>query len=181
MKSIQRRSGRSKALWIVGILVAVGLIGGGFLLFSPRTSSSSSVRTSNTPATGGTPSLQIEATDLDLGTLNVTEERVKEIALTNNGTGPLQISKVNTSCMCTFAQLVIDGKESPEFNMMMHMSPQEMSWVGTIPTGQSAMLRVIYRPKLMPQPGRIDREINFETNDPTHPQMKVRFQAFVTQ
>lgn len=180
MRSSQRRGSRSKALWIVGILVIAGLIGGGFLLFSPRTSSSNSVQASNTQASGGTPSLQIETTELDMGTLSVSEERSKEISLTNAGTGPLKISNVNTSCMCTFAQLVIDGKESPEIGMMMHMSSQEMNWVGTIPPGQRAVLRVIYRPKLMPQMGRIDREIYFDTNDPTHRQVKVYMKALVT-
>lgn len=171
---------KSKALWIVGITVVVALVGGG-LLFSQRShSGSSSVPASNAQSAGGAPSLQIEATDLDLGTLKVTEERVKEVTLTNTGTAPLQISKVNTSCMCTFAQLIIDGKESPEFNMTMHMSPKEIDWIGTIPPGQNAVLRAIYRPKLMPQLGRIDREIDFNTNDPARPQVKVYFHALVT-
>jgi len=126
-------------------------------------------------------SLQIETTELDLGTLSVSEERSTEIRLTNAGRGPLQISKVNTSCNCTFAQLIIGGQESPEFNMTMHMTPQEINWVGTIPPGQSAVLRVIYRPKLMPQLGRIDRVIYFNTNDPAHRQVKVYMKAFVTQ
>lgn len=182
MKSSQQRSGRSKAFWVVGILVVAGVLVGGGLLFSKLSGSSgNSAQVADTRSAGGTPSLQIETTDLDLGTLSVNEERVEEITLTNTGTGPLQISKVNTSCMCTFAQLIIDGKESPEFNMTMHMSPQELNWVGTIPPGKSAVLRAIYRPRLMPQLGRIDRTIYFGTNDPAHRQVKVYMKAFVTQ
>ncbi|MBI1742727.1 DUF1573 domain-containing protein [Candidatus Acetothermia bacterium] len=168
-----------KALWIVGVVVVAALIGGGLLFSQLSRSNGNSAQASNAQATGGTPSLQIEATDLDLGTLSVSEERAKEIKLTNSGTGPLQISKVNTSCMCTFAQLVIDGKESPEFNMTMHMSAQEINWVSTLQPKQSATLRAIYRPKLMPVKGRVDREIQFNTNDPTHPQVKVYLKAIV--
>jgi Flp pilus assembly protein CpaB len=104
---------KSKTLLIAGIAAVAAVVGGGLLFSQLSHSGTSSVQAPNAQSPGGAPSLQIEATDLDLGTLKVTEERVKEITLTNTGTSPLQISKVNTSCMCTFAQLVIDGKESP--------------------------------------------------------------------
>jgi hypothetical protein len=65
--------------------------------------------------------------------------------------------------------------------MTMHMSGKEINWVGVISPGQSAVLRAIYRPKLMPAQGRVDREIDFDTNDPAHARVKVYFHALVTQ
>ena len=86
----------------------------------------------------------------DLGTIRVSDERTAEFLLRNVGGKPLHISQVQTSCMCTFAQVVIDDKKSPLFNMEMHNSSAVQSWKGSVDPGLSATIRVIYRPSLMP-------------------------------
>src|SRR3546814_15621789 len=76
----------------------------------------------------------------------VSDERAAEFVLRNVGGKPLHISEVRTSCMCTFAQVIIDDEESPTFNMVMHNSAAVQRWQGVVEPGLSATIRVIYRP-----------------------------------
>lgn len=134
---------------------------------------------SPTASGGDNPLLEIEKLEVDLGKMSVQEERIAEISLANTGTGPLKISRVRTSCMCTSAVLVLGGLESPEFNMEMHNSPAVNAWVGTLGPSERGVLRIIYRPYKMPEPGGIERFVLFETDDPAHRKVQVRMTAFV--
>jgi len=151
---------------VVGAGVGVALLRGG--------ASNSSVGSEE-----GNPTLEIETLEINLGEMNLQEERVGEIALANTGSGPLKISRVRTSCMCTSAVLVLNGRESPEINMEMHNSPAVNAWVGTLGPGERGALRIIYRPSKMPVKGPVDRLVLFETNDPAHRKVQVRMTAFV--
>src|SRR3546814_18493346 len=110
----------------------------------------------------------------------VSDERAAEFVLRNVGGKPLHISEVRTSCMCTFAQVIIDDEESPTFNMVMHNSAAVQRWQGVVEPGLSATLRVIYRPSLMPVEDSVARNVKFATTDPRSEQRRVG-QEWVSQ
>lgn len=110
----------------------------------------------------------------DLGNMNVKDEKAAEFTIENTGGKPLQISKVRSSCDCTFGQLTIENTKSPEFSM--HAGSP---WVGTIEPGKKAALSVIYRPSIMPVSGVVTRDVYIETNDPEKPTLTFTVKAFV--
>lgn len=81
--------------------------------------------------------------------------------------------------MCTFAQVIIDDEESPDFNMVMHNSTAAQRWQGVVEPGLTATIRVIYRPSLMPVEGSVARNVKFATNDPSHPVVELGIHATV--
>lgn len=123
--------------------------------------------------------VQIAEESRDLGTMAVSEERSAEFSFRNVGGKPLEISQVRTSCMCTFAHVIIDGEESPAFNMEMHNAPAVQSWKGVVEPGLTATVRVIYRPSLMPVKGSVARNVKFNTNDPSRPVVELGVNATV--
>ena len=123
--------------------------------------------------------VQILEEDRELGTMLVSDERSAEFVLRNVGGTPLEISQVRTSCMCTLAQVIIDGEQSPLFNMEMHNSPSVQRWNGIVEPGLTATIQVIYKPSLMPVQGSIARNVKFNTNDPTRPVVELGIHATV--
>ena len=63
--------------------------------------------------------------------------------------------------------------------MSMHMSADLKNWMGEVPPGQTAVLRVIYRPKVMPVTGVVTRQVTFATNDPKNSTVEVSIKANV--
>lgn len=86
-------------------------------------------------------------------------------AITNEGTASLELYNVNTSCMCTTAQLEVGGKTSPEFGMH-----TKSNYVMEVPAGETASLKVVFDPAFHgPQgKGAITRQIKLKTNDESH-------------
>ncbi|ANK81850.1 MAG: hypothetical protein TEF_14385 [Rhizobiales bacterium NRL2] len=115
----------------------------------------------------------------ELGTMRVSDERTAEFFLPNMGGKPLELSQVRTSCMCTFAQVVIDDEKSPLFNMEMHNAPAIQSWKGVVEPSLTPTVRVIYRPSLMPVEGSVARNVKFNTNDPSRPDVELGVHATV--
>src|SRR3546814_6684366 len=75
----------------------------------------------------------------------VSDERAAEFVLRNVGGKPLHISEVRTSCMCTFAQVIIDDEESPTFNMVMHNSAAVQRWqIGRAHVELQSLMRISY-------------------------------------
>lgn len=128
----------------------------------------------------GTAAMTIDKTSADLGTMKVDEERAASFTITNTSTSSvLRIWGVATSCDCAFATLTINGQESEEFNMTMHMPARLKNWIGEVAPGQTATLKVIYRPKVMPVTGPVVRSVVFSTNDPQSPEVEVTVKANV--
>ena len=123
--------------------------------------------------------VQIATDERELGAMDVSEERTADFLLHNTGGKPLEISQVRTSCMCTFAQVIVDREESPLFNMEMHNRPAAQSWKGVVAPGHDATIRVIYRPSLMPVQGSVARRVTFNTNDPDHQVVELDIHATV--
>lgn len=123
--------------------------------------------------------VQIPTEERELGNISVANERTAVFFIRNVGGKPLQISQVRTSCMCTYAQVIIADNKSPLFNMAMHHSPAVQSWQGVVEPGLTAMIRIIYRPYMMPVKGSVARNVKFNTNDPTRPVVELGIHATV--
>lgn len=97
--------------------------------------------------------------------------------LKNKGKSDLVIDKLETSCGCTFAAIVYNGKESPYFTMPGH-GYENTQWEGVIiPPGKTAQLKVMYNPKVHKDfQGPAVREIYVYSNDPIDFQKKVRIE-----
>lgn len=115
----------------------------------------------------------------DAGNMKVSEERVAEFTLRNMGLRPLSLSRLRTSCMCTFGEIIIGNIKSPEVNMEMHNTAAARDWQASISPGETAIARITYRPRLMPVEGLVERYFSFETNDPLRPNIELALKAFV--
>ncbi|QQG43992.1 MAG: DUF1573 domain-containing protein [Candidatus Roizmanbacteria bacterium] len=120
------------------------------------------------------PQVQVKKTSFDLGNMKVSDEKSNDFIIKNTGSKPLQISKITTSCSCTFAKIIYDGKESKEFNMH-----SKDSYIAEIAPNKEAKLKVIYRPYIMPVYGQVEREAYLSTNDPQNPKLVFKIKAQV--
>lgn len=97
-------------------------------------------------------------------------DATKTFTIKNTGTEILKLTNIKTSCACTKAQVVIEGRSSPYFSM--HTTS---SWIGEIPPGKEASLTVIFDPDFHGPSGvgAVERIISMETNDASN--QKVEF------
>lgn len=113
------------------------------------------------------------------GNIGINDGNVeKTFEIKNEGTGPLVLSNVTTSCMCTTAQLSLGDKISPVFGMH-----SKSSYSLEVPPGESANLKVIFDPAFHGPSGigPIDREILVSTNDPSNKELSFKLTALVTK
>lgn len=127
----------------------------------------------------GQASMTIDKTFEDFGDMKSDAERTATFTITNTSDQSLRIWNIATSCDCTFASVVINGEETGEFNMPMHMSSTLKNWIGEIPAKGQAVLKVTYKPKVMPVTGVVTRQVNFATNDPKNESVEVSVKANV--
>ena len=118
------------------------------------------------------PILEIEKTAHKLGDVSQRSGIATVITrLTNTGSDDLLIKAIATSCMCTTANIIYDGKESPTFGM--HTKPS--LWSQTIEPGGEAQLKISYDPNVHPDlRGPVTRIVTIISNDPTAPQKEVK-------
>ncbi|RJR31495.1 DUF1573 domain-containing protein [Candidatus Parcubacteria bacterium] len=91
----------------------------------------------------GTPKLVLTETDYDFGTISMANGLARhEFKIKNEGNADLKLSNISTSCMCTTAVLIQNGKKSPTFGM--HNNPT--IWSEKIKPGEEAVLEVIFDP-----------------------------------
>ncbi len=127
----------------------------------------------------GQASMTIDKTFEDFGDMKGDEERTATFTITNTSNEMLRIWNIATSCDCTFASISINGQETGEFNMPMHMSSMLKNWIGEVPAKQTATLKVTYKPKVMPVVGVVTRQTTFVTNDPKNESVEVSVKANV--
>jgi hypothetical protein len=111
---------------------------------------------------------------VDLGQIKVSDVKVEEFPLKNIGTKPLQILDVNTSCGCTAGQIIYKGDTSKEFSMH-----AQSGYVTEIAPGDTATVRLTYRPASMPVYGLVEREVYVSTNDPANQKLVFSIKANV--
>lgn len=149
----------------IGVTTLIIVIAASFLLTGP-TKPGAVTPVLYTASDAQKPRVSIQKTSTDLGNIKVSDEKSADYVLKNSGTKPLQLSGITTSCMCTFGQIIYKNSKSDEFGMH-----SQSSYIAEIPPGESAVLRVIYRPYLMPVYGEIEREVYVNTNDPATPKL----------
>lgn len=121
---------------------------------------------------------QVTQTSHNWGNISLNGGNVEKIfSIKNIGAGPLEIANVKTSCMCTEAQVAIDGQKSPFFGMH-----SNSSWLGTVEPGELAELLVIFDPAFHGPSGvgQITRIVSLETNDSNQQQLEFNLAANVT-
>lgn len=121
------------------------------------------------------PSAQVKNTSFNLGDMKVSDEKSTDFVIKNTGNRPLQITGVSTSCHCTAGKVIYEGTESEEYGM--HAPGATV--ISEIAPSKEAIVRVTYRPFLMPVYGFIEREAYVETNDPKNQKIILRVTANV--
>lgn len=154
---------------IIGMLLfIVAVVGLSFLLTGGQTptpaTASFSVQDSDRPKA------ETNNTSRNLGEIKVSDVKVEDYAIKNVGTKPLQILNVNSSCGCTAGQIIYQGKTSKEFSMHTQsgLSAGRQGFITEIAAGDTATVRLTYRPASMPVYGLVEREVYVETNDPAN-------------
>lgn len=114
------------------------------------------------------PIISISPSSKDLGEVSQKKGAVTSIFdLKNEGKKDLVINKLDTSCGCTSASIVYQGKEGPVFAMAGHGIVNPTNWQIVIPAGETAQLKVYYDPNVHKDlRGPVTREINIFSNDP---------------
>ena len=162
----QRRLTVGLAILTLAILVGgVAVVG--------RTSSQSSISAS--------PEVNVEIPEVfhEWGTIPIDGPVVeKTFTIRNSGSDILKLSNVQTSCMCTEAQVTIGNEQSPYFGMH-----GQSSWVGEVPPAQEALLRVTFDPAYHGPTGvgQITRLVSLTTNDSDQPKIEFTLTANVVK
>jgi len=107
------------------------------------------------------PKAETTQTLFDMGEIKVSDVKQQDYTLKNAGTKPLQILNVNSSCGCTAGQIIYNGETSKEYSMH-----SQSGFVTEIAPGDTATVRLTYRPATMPVYGVVEREVYVTTNDP---------------
>lgn len=147
---------------IIGVAATLILILGGTFLVVKTNNTADLTKNQNVQVT-------VDKTNQDWGQIGINNGKVQaEFALTNSGSAPLQLGNIVTSCACTTARVVIDGKTSPYFGMH-----TKSGWTGQVDPGKTAKLIVEFDPLFHgPQGvGQITRQTTVETNDPNQPKL----------
>ncbi|MBI5122837.1 DUF1573 domain-containing protein [Candidatus Roizmanbacteria bacterium] len=159
---------------VIGLIIfsLVAIVGSYFILVSGQRPSVRIV--SYSISDKERPKVEAKNTFSDLGKMKVSEDRSANFKIKNIGQKPLQLSNISSSCNCTFGQVVIDGKESDVFGMH-----NVSDFAGEILPGKEAIIKVIYRPSIMPVYGAVEREVYVSTNDPENPKLIFKVKATV--
>lgn len=126
------------------------------------------------------PIISFEPENVDLGDVSMAKGEVETIyKLKNIGQSNLEISGMETSCMCTTAILRKGEEESPVFGM--HDNPTD--WSVTLKPGQEADLVVIFDPTAHgPEgTGAVTRTVTVFSNDPIDSFKKIQLEANVVK
>lgn len=159
---------------IIGIVIfSIIVIGGAYFLVAGGQKPAPAI-VSYSVSDKERPRAEAKTTYSDLGKMKVSDEKSAEFTLKNVGQKPLQLSEVSSNCNCTFGQVVIDGRESEVFGMH-----NVSDFAGEILPGKEAVIKVIYRPYIMPVYGMVGREVYVSTNDPENPKLVFKVKATV--
>lgn len=170
----QMKKSRLSKFTITALFITSLILGFGVWLISKPTAGS---QLGTSISAGG--KAEVGSTNFDWGTIDYGGGDVTaEFTINNSGTGPLSLSEVSTSCMCTTAQVIINENKSPFFGMH-----QKSSWIGKIPAGGQAVLKVIFDPAFHgPQGvGPIERQVVMTTTDPQNPKLEFNLKGTVVK
>ena len=107
------------------------------------------------------PKAEVTTTFTDIGEMKVNEIKEVSFQLKNAGTKPLQILNINSSCNCTFGQITYEDLTTKQYGMH-----RQSGYVTDVAPGDTATVKVIYNPSIMPVYGNVSRDVYVTTNDP---------------
>lgn len=107
------------------------------------------------------PKAEVSASLIDIGEMKVNEIKEVSFQLKNVGNKSLQILNINSSCNCTFGKVLYKDIETKQFGMH-----KQSGYVTDIAPGDTATIKVIYNPSIMPVYGPVSRDVYITTNDP---------------
>lgn len=110
----------------------------------------------------------------DIGEMKVSEVKEVSFSLKNVGNKPLQILNINSSCNCAFGKVLYKDIETKQFGMH-----KQSGYVTSIEPGDSAIIKVIYKPAIMPVYGPITRDVYISTDDPENSKLVFTIKTFV--
>src|SRR3989338_4774168 len=163
----------NKYLIILGVLFTVGLVVGSYFLLNHGSNTAKPIA-SYQSTDKEKPKVEVKTTFSDLGKMKVSEDKSANFKIKNIGQKSLQLNNVSSSCDCTFGQVVIDGKESEIFGMH-----NVSDFAGEVLPGKEAIIKVTYRPSIMPVYGVVEREVYVTTNDPDNQKLVFKVKANV--
>lgn len=101
----------------------------------------------------------------------------RQFTVKNRGKSKLKINSIKTSCGCTKAQIVYDGRGSKKFGM----HPNNLVWSQTIQPGEEATLKVFFDPTAHGREGigPFRRAVWIKSSDPNDEKAEVRIQGTV--
>jgi len=111
---------------------------------------------------------------IDIGEMKVNEIKEVSFDLKNIGNKPLQILNINSSCNCTFGKVLYKDIETKQFGMH-----KQSGYVTDIAPNDSATVKVIYNPSIMPVYGNVSRDVYITTNDPENSKLIFTIKTFV--
>ena len=120
------------------------------------------------------PKAEIGHASFDFGEIKVADIKQQDFTLKNTGTKPLQILNINSSCNCTFGQFIYKDLTSKEYGMH-----AQSGYVTDIAPGETAIIRVTYKPIIMPVYGFVERAVFITTNDPDNQKIVFSVKAVV--
>ncbi len=97
---------------------------------------------------GDNPKLEISSTEYDFGTVSQSKGIIStDLLITNKDNKDITIDELSTSCMCTSAQIIKDGKEGQMYGMDMGGNNPKDGSTAIAPNG-TATLRIYYDPNM---------------------------------
>lgn len=120
------------------------------------------------------PKAETESVSYDFGEIKVADIKQQDFTLKNAGSKPLQILNINSSCNCTFGQIIYKDLISKEYGMH-----AQSGYVIDIAPGDTATVRVTYKPIIMPVYGFVERAVFITTNDPANQRLVFSVKAIV--
>lgn len=117
-------------------------------------------------------------TNYDWGDVGINDGNVTHtFDIKNEGSDPLELYNVVTSCMCTTATLKLGNEQSPEFGMH-----EKSAYVMKVLPGEIAQLNITFDPAFHGPSGvgPISRLIRVSTNDPGNSLLEFSLTANVT-
>ncbi len=112
----------------------------------------------------------------DLGKMKVNEIKDHEFTIKNTGKSNLELGQVATSCDCTYAYIIKNGESSPKFTMH-----GMNDWKTTLMPDETAIVKAVYEPAIMPVEGKVERVVVVTTNDPVSPKIEFAIMAEVSK
>lgn len=159
---------------IIGAGIAVLVLGG--LIWIARPGSSSNAAS---PAESSATLVVEETSNYDFGAISMAAGKVKhQFKIKNTGSEVVIINKIYTSCMCTTASLVVEGKQFGPYGMPGHDTIPRIDQA--VDSNEEAVIEVTFDPAAHGPAGvgLIQRAITIENN--AGQPVELQFTAMVT-